>query len=74
METYLSFNNWSISDHLFNRYLGLFGEGPADRRERLRQLLSVLGEDAIRKRRQEELKQKKEEVGSKDGYVRVCVM
>ncbi len=41
---------------------GLFGEGPADRRERLRQLLSILGEDAIRKKKQEELAQKKEEV------------
>jgi len=31
----------------------LFGEGPADRRERLRSLLSILGEDAIKKRKEE---------------------
>ena len=32
----------------------LFGEGPADRRNRLRDLLSQLGEDAIRKKRAED--------------------
>ncbi|GAB6023365.1 U4/U6 small nuclear ribonucleoprotein Prp4 [Chamberlinius hualienensis] len=32
----------------------LFGEGPAERRERLRQLLAFFGEDAIRKRKEEE--------------------
>jgi pre-mRNA processing factor 4 (PRP4) like len=39
-------------------YPGLFGEGPADRRERLRQILSVIGQDAIKKRK-EDLKDKK---------------
>ena len=44
---------------------GLFGEGPADRRERLRQILAQLGADAIRKERSEALaeKKKRDEVG-----------
>ena len=43
---------------------GLFGEGPADRRERLRQVLAQRGEDALRKQKAEEEieKKKKEEV------------
>ena len=32
----------------------LFGEGPAERRNRLRDLLSQLGEDAIRRKKQED--------------------
>ena len=40
---------------------GLFGEGPADRRERLRQLLAVLGEDALKKKEVDK-KEDKEEV------------
>lgn len=32
----------------------MFGEGPADRRERLRNLLAKLGEDAIKKKKEEE--------------------
>ena len=32
----------------------MFGEGPADRRERLRQLLAKLGEDAIKRKKDEE--------------------
>lgn len=50
------------------RHLGepicLFGEGPAERRERLRQLLAILGEDAIKQRRgdlSQDLKKKDEE-------------
>jgi len=45
-------------------FTGLFGEGPADRRERLRQEIGWRGEDAIRKQKKEEavLKKKKEEV------------
>jgi U4/U6 small nuclear ribonucleoprotein PRP4 len=40
----------------------LFGEGPADRRERLRQILSVIGQDAIKKKKQEyREKQRKED-------------
>jgi hypothetical protein len=31
----------------------LFGEGPADRRERLRQLLVDLGEDVVKKTKEE---------------------
>ncbi len=42
--------------------LGLFGEGPADRRERLRQLLSILGEDAIKKKQEKEAEEKREKV------------
>ena len=38
---------------------GLFGEGPADRRERLRQLMSVLGEDSVKKKKTREAEQKK---------------
>lgn len=37
----------------------LFGEGPADRRERLRNLLATIGEDSLKKRRQTELEEKK---------------
>ena len=40
--------------------IGLFGEGPADRRERLRQLLARLGEDAIRKKKDDERGEQKE--------------
>lgn len=35
-------------------YTGLFGEGPADRRERLRQLLARLGEDTIKRNKEDE--------------------
>ncbi|GBN10445.1 U4/U6 small nuclear ribonucleoprotein Prp4 [Araneus ventricosus] len=38
----------------------LFGEGPAERRERLRQILALLGEDAIKKKQEEE--EEKEEI------------
>jgi U4/U6 small nuclear ribonucleoprotein PRP4 len=37
----------------------LFGEGPADRRERLRNLLATIGEDTLKKRKQSELEEKK---------------
>ncbi|KAK5878224.1 hypothetical protein CesoFtcFv8_023653 [Champsocephalus esox] len=37
----------------------LFGEGPADRRERLRGVLSVVGPDALKKSRREEERGKK---------------
>ncbi|GFT82161.1 hypothetical protein TNCV_3910761 [Trichonephila clavipes] len=40
----------------------LFGEGPAERRERLRQILALLGEDAIKKKEEEE---EKEEIKEK---------
>ncbi|XP_076314876.1 U4-U6 small nuclear riboprotein factor 60K [Tachypleus tridentatus] len=39
----------------------LFGEGPADRRERLRQLLAKLGEDAVKKKKEEDQKQEEKE-------------
>uniref|UniRef100_T1J785 Pre-mRNA processing factor 4 (PRP4)-like domain-containing protein n=1 Tax=Strigamia maritima TaxID=126957 RepID=T1J785_STRMM len=39
----------------------LFGEGPADRRERLRQILARLGEDAIKKRKDEEEDRRQQE-------------
>lgn len=38
----------------------LFGEGPADRRERLRQLLAQVGQDAIKKKQEEELQRERE--------------
>ncbi|KAG8191113.1 hypothetical protein JTE90_010037 [Oedothorax gibbosus] len=40
----------------------MFGEGPAERRERLRQILARLGEDAIKKKQEEE---EKEEIKEK---------
>lgn len=47
-----------VKKHL--RQLGepicLFGEGPADRRTRLRELLASIGEDAIKKKHEEEEK------------------
>lgn len=36
----------------------LFGEGPADRRERLRQILSVIGQDAIKKKKEAYIERK----------------
>ena len=33
---------------------GLFGEGPADRRERLRQLIAQLGDDIIKRKKEKE--------------------
>lgn len=43
------------------RHLGepicLFGEGPADRRNRLRELLASLGEDAIKKKEEDKFKE-----------------
>ncbi|GIX99459.1 hypothetical protein CEXT_720831 [Caerostris extrusa] len=43
----------------------LFGEGPAERRERLRQILARLGKDAIKKKEEEE--EEKEEIKEKIG-------
>lgn len=45
-------------------FSGLFGEGPADRRERLRQVIAARGEDTLRKQKVEEEinKKKREEV------------
>ena len=39
---------------------GLFGEGPADRRERLRQLLARLGQDALKRSKEEEKESEKD--------------
>merc|ERR1712226_156497 len=38
----------------------LFGEGPAERRSRLKELLSELGEDAIRRKREEDEEKERE--------------
>ncbi len=38
----------------------LFGEGPADRRNRLRELFSQLGEDAVKRRREEDQERQRE--------------
>lgn len=46
----------------FSELLGLFGEGPADRRERLRNVLAHFGEDSVKMRRIGDQVQKKEEV------------
>lgn len=57
----VSTDDSEVKAHL--RQLGepicLFGEGPADRRERLRKLLAQIGADAIRKERVEALAEKK---------------
>lgn len=45
-------------------YSGLFGEGPADRRERLRQLLARLGQDALKKSRDDEKEAEKDKTVS----------
>lgn len=46
--------------HLISAFAGLFGEGPADRRERLRQLLAQVGQDALRRRQEEEQQKERE--------------
>ncbi|KAI0232431.1 U4/U6 small nuclear ribonucleoprotein Prp4 [Lamellibrachia satsuma] len=43
----------------FGEPICLFGEGPVDRRERLRQLMAILGEDSLKKKKTEEAEQKK---------------
>ena len=58
----VSTDDGEVKAHL--RQLGqpicLFGEGPADRRERLRNLLATLGEDALKKQKKEEEAQQQE--------------
>ena len=44
----------------FHVIAGLFGEGPAERRERLRQILSIIGGDAVKKKKEEEKKKDEE--------------
>ncbi|KAL7980914.1 hypothetical protein Chor_002068 [Crotalus horridus] len=46
----------------------LFGEGPAERRERLRNILSVVGPDALKKTKKDDEKSKK----SKEEYQQTC--
>ena len=46
----------------------LFGEGPADRRERLRNLLAVTGEDTIKKKKQVDVDKKSDEQESVTWY------
>lgn len=68
----VSTDDYEVKAHL--RQLGhpicLFGEGPADRRERLRQLLATLGDDAIKKQRKEEeaQQQQKDELNKTTWY------
>ena len=42
--------------------VGLFGEGPADRRNRLRQLIAEVGETTLKQRKQEEEEKQKKGV------------
>eukprot|EP00058_Branchiostoma_floridae_P005347 XP_002590835.1 hypothetical protein BRAFLDRAFT_125722 [Branchiostoma floridae] len=46
----------------------LFGEGPADRRERLRQILAKIGEDKLKKDSAEEKKEEKKEYNDTTWY------
>lgn len=52
----VSTDDVEVRAHLrqLNEPICLFGEGPADRRERLRQLLARLGQDAIKKKRDDD--------------------
>ena len=54
-----------VVSNSFFRQLGepicLFGEGPAERRNRLRDLLAQHGEDAIRKKREADAERMREE-------------
>lgn len=54
---------WSLEFSNKQKYTGLFGEGPADRRERLRQILSKIGEDALKKDKEEEKLDDSKDVG-----------
>lgn len=46
--------------------VGLFGEGPQDRRERLRSLISQMGEQIFKKKKaQEEAEKRKRDVSQK---------
>ena len=54
---------WSLEFSNKQKYIGLFGEGPADRRERLRQILSKIGEDALKKDKEEEKLDDSKDVG-----------
>ncbi|RWS07423.1 U4/U6 small nuclear ribonucleoprotein Prp4-like protein [Dinothrombium tinctorium] len=58
----VSVDDVEVRAHLreINEPICLFGEGPADRRERLRQLLAKLGQDAIRKKKNEDESEDKE--------------
>ena len=61
----LNNDNNKTTQRLIISHTGLFGEGPADRRERLRQLLTIIGEDATRKKKIEDKERKeKEEVST----------
>ncbi|XP_027195846.2 U4-U6 small nuclear riboprotein factor 60K [Dermatophagoides pteronyssinus] len=59
----VSTDDIEVRAHLrnLNQPICLFGEGPADRRERLRQLLARLGEDAIKKNKEEDRSQEEKE-------------
>ncbi|XP_054157982.1 U4/U6 small nuclear ribonucleoprotein Prp4-like [Oppia nitens] len=61
-QIHVSTDDIEVRAHLrqINEPICLFGEGPADRRERLRQLLARLGEDAIRKKKEDERGDQKE--------------
>lgn len=58
----VSTDDVEVRAHLrhLNQPMCLFGEGPADRRERLRQLLARIGEDAIKKHSEEKGTEEKE--------------
>ncbi|KAL4609471.1 U4/U6 small nuclear ribonucleoprotein Prp4 [Arapaima gigas] len=51
----------------------LFGEGPAERRERLRNILSVVGPDALKKSKKEDEKAKRSQEEVREYFCFVCL-
>lgn len=51
---------------IFSFFLGLFGEGPAERRERLKSIISMLSDDEIAKKLKKKEEQEKREEESQN--------